>query len=117
MAEVRYIGLAALKAKARKAVKAATVQSANHLLADVVPATPIETGALRGSEQVGELHDSGDEITIKVFTGGEASDYAIPVHERPANHAEGGIHYIEGPLVRNGPLYREAMQRASKAAF
>lgn len=118
MGEFRYIGLAALEAKARRAVQRATVESANHLLSEVVPATPIEEGTLRGSEQVGPIMAKGNWIEIQVFTGGESSDYAIPVHERDdASHAQGQAHFIEEPLIRNKPLYQEAMRRAARGEF
>jgi hypothetical protein len=118
MGEFRYIGLAALEAKARRAVLRAVKDSANDLLKQVVPATPIEEGTLRGSEQVGELQVHGNWVEIKLFTGGESSDYAIPVHERDdASHAQGQAHFIEEPLIRNKPLYQEAMRRAARGEF
>lgn len=140
MGEFSFIGAAALIAKAQAAMVDAVTQSAEDLVGKAMAATPVDTGTLRASIHVENVEAGGMSVTATVATGGEASEYAIPVHEGSAPHiivprtkkalAFGGIvvksvhhpgaaptKYLEGPLLANRPVYVEAMKRAVAAAF
>lgn len=112
MGEVTYIGLAALTAKGRAAVKQAVTEAAEDLVGRAQEATPVDTGTLRASIHV----DSVSSFTAIVATGGEASEYAIPQHEGTSRGVP-ATKYIEGPLIASRPVYLEAMRRAARGEF
>jgi hypothetical protein len=140
MGEFSYIGEAALIAKAMAAVTEAVTLSAEDLVAQAMAATPVDTGTLKASIHVDDITVGALEVTARVATGGESSEYAIPVHEGSGPHiivprskkalAFGGIvvksvhhpgaapnKYLEGPLLANRPVYVAAMRRAAAGAF
>lgn len=140
MAEFTYIGTAKLVALGHSALRAAIVESAEHLVGEAQSATPVETGTLKASIHAGDVRGSGASVSIRVSTGGEANEYAIFVHEGTGPHiirAKNGkalsfngilvksVHhpgtkatkFLEGPLIANRPFYREAIARAARATF
>lgn len=140
MGEFSYIGTATLIAKGQAAILAAVTESAEHLVGAAMDATPTKTGTLKGSIHVDSVQAGGNTVKATVATGGESSEYAIPIHEGSAPHiirpknkqalAFGGIvvksvhhpgnkpyKYLEGPLLAGRPLYLLAMQRAAAGQF
>lgn len=140
MGEFRYVGEAALIAKAMTAMVEAVTESAEDLVGKAMEAAPVDTGTLRASIHVEDVSVGGMSVTATVATGGEASEYAIPVHEGSAPHiivprtkkalAFGGIvvksvhhpgaaptKFLEGPLLANRPVYVAAMAKAARGEF
>ncbi len=123
---VRYIGLGAIQARGMAAIRKATVDSAEDLIAQANPATPIEEGTLRGSIHLAEVNESGTTVEAIVATGAEASAYAAYQHEGMRadgshvirnNPGGGGPKYLEGPLLAHGPTYRAAIAKAVRGAY
>lgn len=124
MAEVRYIGLAELRARGMGALVEGVEQCVEDLIGRAMPEIPVESGTLQASLHAEGPEVSGDEVKAIVATGGEASAYAIYIHE---GHREDGSHviraypggakYLERPLIEGRPVYLELMRRASAAAF
>jgi hypothetical protein len=122
MGEFRYIGLAALRAKAIAALEQAVNETAEDLVGKAQAATPVETGTLRGSIHTDGARVSGDSVTARVQTGGEASAYAIIIHE--GHRADGSYprragpaKYIERPLVEEAPVYLAHLTAAARSEF
>lgn len=73
------------------------------IIADSIPITPIEFGALRSSAFVDrpEITPAGASVTIGF--GGAAADYALFVHEDPNAHHEPPTQYkfLEQPALEH----------------
>ena len=141
MPEVTYIGLEAVLAPGRAAVKSATIQSGEHLVSAQMEAAPVDTGTLRASIHIDSIEETADSCTVTTATGGESSEYAIYVHEGTAEHpitAKGGglfwpgaehpikevMHpatpanpFMTNPLLENIGSYQRAMAEAAAAAY
>lgn len=142
MGEFSFIGAAALIAKAQHAMSDAVTEIAEDFVGQAQAATPVDTGTLKASIHVEGIEGGGNSVTATVATGGEASEYAIPVHEgsRPhdivakdggylfwagAGHPVKRVHhpgaapnkYMEHPLIANRGLYLLAMSRAAAGEF
>jgi hypothetical protein len=66
--------------------------------------TPVDTGALRASEQVTEPQRDGRRIWVTVIAGGPTVTYAFVVHEDlEAFHRVGEAKFIERPLAESAP--------------
>ncbi len=143
MPEVTYVGLAALEARAIEALTSGVAKAAHDLEGRAKGATPVATGTLQGSIEADDPVVGGFTVSAKVHTGGEASEYAIFVHEgtsahtiRPRNKkslAFNGVvlppgmavehpgtpafKYLERPLIEMSPVYLAYLQRAAAAAF
>lgn len=140
--EFRYVGLAALEAKAMVALVAGVNVAAEHFVGVAQAETPVDEGTLRASITSDGARVSGRSARAKVHTGGEANEYALYVHEGTAPHlivASGAralawpgmahpvraVHhpgtraykYLETPLLHYGPVYREFIARSARAAF
>lgn len=114
-----YIGLAQLTTRAMAALKEATDEAANDLVAKAQEAAPYEEGTLEASIQTEGAHISGRTVEAVVHTGAEASDYAAVQHEHTEfqHPVKGQAKYIEEPLIREKPLYIEALRRAVRGVF
>lgn len=111
-----YVGLGVLLAKGREAVLQATTEACEDLVNQAQAATPVDTGTLRASIHVESVVASGFTVTGTVATGGEADEYAIYQHEGTSRGVP-ATKFLEGPLIANAPLYREAMARAAQGQF
>lgn len=116
------MGLGVLLGKAKGAVLEAVTESAEDLVARAMEATPIVTGTLQGSIHVEDITQTAFSVTAVVATGGEASDYAVYIHEGMRKdgtyvRVAGPAKYLEGPLIEEAPVYREALARAARGAF
>lgn len=142
MGTFTFIGEAALIAKGVAAVHSAVTEIAEDFVGQAMAVTPTDTGTLKASIHVESITADGLGATATVATGGESSEYAIPVHEGSVAHEirakngkalawPGGAHpvkavmhpgaaptkYLEAPLLANRPLYLLAMQRAAAGQF
>lgn len=124
MAVFRYIGLAALIERGRGALTEGINHSAEDLVKAAMAETPVETGTLRASIHTDGAKAEGNTVRATVQTGGEASAYAVYVHEghrKDGSHVikayPGGAKYIERPLIARAPVYLEYIKRMCKAAF
>jgi hypothetical protein len=115
----KYIGLAALTGRARKALKTGVVASANRLTGEIAQAAPVETGALRGSVHIAMERASSTSYEVVLSTGAEADQYAIVQHEGTEFiHPLGGqAKYVEGPLMAHEPEHLRLLQAAWTRAF
>jgi hypothetical protein len=123
MPMVRYIGLAAIQARGMEAVRKATVDSAEDLVAKTSAEAPVDEGTLSASIHVAEVNQSGTTVEAIVATGAEASAYAIYQHEgmrADGTHVirnGGNPKYMERPLLAHGPTYRAAIAKAAAGAY
>lgn len=142
MPEVTYIGLAAILAPGRAAIKTATIASGEDLVGKQMVAAPVKTGTLRAGIHIEDVRETADTVSVTTSTGGESSSYAIFVHEGTGPHEiypsaahalawPGGAHpvkvvhhpgtrpdhYMGDPLLANAALYIEAMSRAAAGAY
>lgn len=138
MPVVTYKGVAPMLAAARAAMGVAVAQSAEALVAKAQAETPVDTGTLRASIHVESVDASATEVTAKVATGGEASDYAVAVHEGSAPHLIKGNPYLafngvvvrsvnhpgnaptkflERPLIEHRALHQAVCSAAMRGAF
>jgi HK97 gp10 family phage protein len=111
---VQFVGTAALIAKAQAALTEGITAAGEDLLAKCQAATPVATGTLRGSEHV-EITSGGGSAEATVSTGGEASQYAIYVHE--GTYKMAARKYLENPLIDNAPLYAAFLAKAVGSEF
>lgn len=137
---VTYKGIAPMLAASRAAMAVAVAQSAEALVGKAQAATPVDTGTLRASIHVADVETGATEVTAKVATGGEASDYAAFVHEGTGPHKitakEGkalafngivvksvnhpgttGVKFLEGPLIDHRALHQAICAAAMRGAF
>lgn len=136
---VEYVGLPVLEARAIAALTEGVGKAAHDLEGRAKGATPVDTGTLRASIHTDGPHAGGMSVTARVQTGGEASSYAILVHEGTGPHkitAHGkalafdghfaksvnhpgtpAFKYLEKPLIEMTPAYLAYLQRAAAAAF
>lgn len=139
MPEFRYVGLAALQARAMGALAEGVTNAAHDLEARAKDATPVDTGTLRASIHTEGPQVGGMSVTAKVQTGGESSGYAIFVHEGTGPHvirAHGkalafdghfaksvnhpgtpAFKYLEGPLIQMAGVYAAFIAAAAREAF
>jgi hypothetical protein len=140
MGEFWFIGTEVLIAKGQAALRMALGQAAEDLAGRAQGETPTDTGTLKASIHVDGPHGGGNRVYVFVQTGGEASDYAIFVHEGTGAHLitakDGGwlhfgstfakvVHhpgtraykFIERPLLAEAAVYRAFLQAAVAAAF
>lgn len=115
MPEVRYVGLSFLHSRGVEAVAQAVGKAALDLEGRAQSVTPVDTGTLKASIHVEGPEVRGNEATAKVATGGEASDYAIFVHEGTGRMA--ASKFIERPLLSMLPVYQRYIEDAGKEAF
>lgn len=115
MPEVRYVGSAAIMAKAREALVVAVTEAAQRFVELAESDTPIESGTLRSSETSDTAKASGNTVTAKVHTGGAAQHYAFFVHE--GTGVMTGRPYLEIPLFGYGPELKGLASEAVEAAF
>jgi HK97 gp10 family phage protein len=111
----RYVGDAALIAKAQGAIEQAVTQSAEDLVGEAQGRTPVDTGTLKASIHVTGIEASGSGVIAKVATGGEANQYAVYVHE--GTYKMTGRPFLTQALLDNATVYREAIIRAAQGAF
>lgn len=107
----RFVGAAALIAKAQHAVSQAIAESAEDLVSQAQERSPVDTGTLRAGIHVSEL----SAMQATVATGGESNEYAGYVHEGTSKME--GRPFMTEALLDNAPVYREAIQRAVHGAF
>lgn len=115
MPEVRYVGLAFLHSRGVEAVAQAVGKAALDLEGRAQAVTPVDTGTLKASIHVEGPEVRGNEATAKVSTGGEASEYAIYVHEGTSRMA--ASKFIERPLLSMLPVYQRYIEDAGRQAF
>ena len=115
MPSVKYVGLAFLTTRGIAAVSKAVGEAAEDLQGRSQAITPVDTGTLKASIHVEGPDIRGNEATAKVATGGEASEYAIYVHEGTSRIA--ASKFIERPLLSMIPVYQRYIEDAGKQAF
>lgn len=136
---VEYVGLPVLEARAIAALTEGVGKAAHDLEGRAKGATPVDTGTLRASIHVDGPHAGGASVEAKVQTGGEASEYAVLVHEGTGPHkitAHGGglafngivrksvnhpgtpaFKYLEKPLIEMAGVYQAFIAAAARGAF
>lgn len=139
MPEFRYVGLGVLTGKAMEALTEGVVKAAHDLEGRAKAETPVDTGTLRASIHTDGPNVGGASVTARVQTGGEASDYAVYVHEGTGPHkitAHGkalafdghfaksvnhpgtpAFKYLERPLIQMAGVYAGYIAAAARRAF
>lgn len=142
MGESSYIGLAALEAKAMAGLTQGVMLGAEYLAGQQQAAAPVRWGTLKASIHVAEVVTAGYTVRARTATGGEASAYAVFVHEGTSPHEiratsanalfwPGAAHPVKAvmhpgaaanrfmaePLIANRALLREFVRRSVAAQF
>lgn len=112
---VTYIGSPALIARGMAAVRPAVIQSAETLASAAQANAPVDTGTLRASIHVGDVTGGATEVTAKVQTGGEASEYASYVETGTSKMA--AQPYMATALIAHAGLHRRICEAAWRGAF
>jgi hypothetical protein len=74
--------------------------------------TPVDTGALRASHEVGKPEISGRDVSVTIRVGGPAAPYALVVHEDlEAHHPVGQAKFLESTLNESAPHMAERVGR------
>jgi HK97 gp10 family phage protein len=115
MPQVTYVGSAALMARGMAAVRPAVVQSAETLASTAQSMAPVDTGTLRASIHVNDVQSSATEVTAKVSTGGEASEYAE--YQETGTSKMAAQPYMGPAVIAHGPLHKAVCEAAWKGAF
>jgi hypothetical protein len=68
--------------------------AADHVLAETIPRTPVDSGNLRNSGDTAAFETSQGPVAEIFFT----ADYAVFVHEINKNYTVGGWKYLETTL-------------------
>lgn len=116
MGQFRFVGQAALEAKAMRALTRATAKCAHDLEGRAKEAAPYKTGTLEGSIHAEDPKASGTTVTAEVKTGGEADEYAVYQHEGTSRGVP-ATKFLEGPLLEMAPVYIASLQAAMKGEF
>lgn len=116
MPEFHFVGAATLIGMSLDGVESTLRECAEDLVSEAQAAAPVDTGTLRASIQAGDVEGGGSEMSIKVFTGGESSGYAVFQHEGTSRGVP-ATKFLEGPLIANRGVYLEALSRAMKGTF
>lgn len=96
--------LNALAARFPQRVARALYQEALVELKEMKRRTPVDTGALRASEEVEEPTISGRDIAVRVTAGGPSAPYALIVHERlDVDHPVGQAKFMESVIHESQP--------------
>lgn len=86
------------------AVAAGLYQEAQGVATQSRRYTPVDTGALRASHEVGRPKFSGRDISVEISVGGPAAEYAPFVHENlQARHPVGRAKFLETALNEAKP--------------
>ena len=84
---------------------------------------PVRTGALKASGQVHPAESKGNTVSVELSYGGDASAYALAVHEHPSVHSprswKAKGHGIQWSIPGRGPKFLEIplKQHGTKAAM
>lgn len=118
MGEFRFVGQAALEAKAMRALTRAVGKAAHDLEGRAKAAAPVDTGTLRASIHVEgpAAGASAHSVVAKVKTGGEADEYAVYQHEGTSRGVP-ATKFLEGPLLEMTPVYKAFLEAAVRAEF
>lgn len=115
MPEVRYVGSPALIARGMAAVRVAVAQSAEVLAADAADRAPVDEGTLQASIHVASITASGNEVTAKVSTGGEANEYAL--YQELGTSKMAAQPYMAPAALAHEQLHQKMCETAWKGAL
>ncbi len=115
MAEVTYIGSAALIAQGMARVAEAVPESAETLATGAQDLAPVDTGTLRASVHVKSVEVSATEVKATVSTGGEASEYAE--YQEVGTSKMAAQPYMGPALINHAPLHKAVCEAAWKGGF
>lgn len=85
-----------------KDVKAALYQEGSGIMGASKKRTPVDTGRLRASGHAKLPTEKRNSVTVVLAYG---TEYAIFVHERPANHTVGQMKYLESAVREAAPEF------------
>jgi HK97 gp10 family phage protein len=115
MAEISYVGSAALIARLMDQVVPAVRESLEDLVAESQSRTPVDTGTLRAGQTVVDFRVTVTEVSGRVATGGESNEYALYVHQ--GTYKMAARPFMAQALLANADVYRQAIQAAAAGAF
>lgn len=115
MPNVTYVGSAALMARGMAAVQQAVVESAETMASSAQAIAPIDTGTLRASIHVTDVQTGAREVSAKVSTGGEASEYAV--YQELGTSKMAAQPYMGPALINHAALHRAVCEAAWRGAF
>jgi bacteriophage HK97-gp10 putative tail-component len=114
MGEFRYIGTSVLIARGQAAMREAVGHAAEDLHGKAAPEIPVDTGTLRASLHVDGPYGGGNYVFARVQTGGEASGYAIFVHEGTGAHL---ITAKDGGFLHFGDTFARVVHHPGTQAY
>lgn len=98
--------LRAMAKKSPRAMERALYKYGNTEMGEAKRITPVEDGDLRDSGTVEEPLWRGETLSIELYFGGAAADYALTVHEDlEAYHEQGQAKFLETPLNQSEPYF------------
>ncbi len=115
MGTFRFIGQAALTARAQAALEAAVTESAHDLVEKARGQSPVDSGALRAGIHVTGGQAGGGAGSAKAYVTTGTPEYARYVEEGTKKMA--GRPFMLHALLEEAPAFAAAVRRAVKAAF
>lgn len=109
--ESTYIGIAAIKARARESIKLALVETGDLFKAEVDTSEPMLTGAMESSTHITPVSGGGTSWWRKLTV---FKYYAVWQHEKTwFHHDQGRAHFVRDPLIVASARLRIALARAA----
>lgn len=115
--EAMKVTLQKVTERGMNAAKAAVYLEANNVMAEALPLTPKDYGALRSS---GYVTMPEDTPVVEMGFGGPAADYAVVMHEDPKMNyttAGTGTKYLEHAIDRRRAGFEQNLGALYQAAF
>lgn len=108
--------VAGMIARALAGAAAAAELAAEDLVSQAQDITPVDTGTLKASITHDGAEISGFSIQVRVYTGGESSEYAVYQHEGTSKGVP-ATKFLERPLLANKQLYQEIIAAGAAGAI
>lgn len=96
-------------------------RAADKIMADAIPLTPMDTGALRESAIISEVEEEGDTLSIGFGFGNGSVDYATLIHEdlepKHWKTANTGPKFLEKAIQENEESIKEIFMNGFKISL
>lgn len=112
---VTYVGSAALMARGMANITQAVTESAETLVSSAQQLAPVDTGTLKASIHVADVTAGPGQVSARVSTGGEASEYAV--YQELGTSRMAAQPYMTPALAAHAELHRKVCEAAWKGAF
>jgi hypothetical protein len=101
-----------VQAMAKRRGKSVVRVEAEKVMLQAKRLAPVDDGVLQASGRVHPAELEGTKVTVRLTFGGDAKDYAIPVHERlDVRHTNGQAKFLETPVLAHSKVFAENVAR------